>query len=161
MSKPFIHAKSSAKRWGGDMSDYLPIHNMADSTKSVVADARHRVIFHSAFGCFLLEKMFGINFEKLNQLAQKFNWTKEEIDAIIEWKNDCLETGTNIKNSNGNEVSVRDIAEQHCVEDFKGFIPSLQDYIVSMQLEDWMNNGIGVPPSQAKIVKRDKIKLLD
>ena len=59
MSKPTIHARSSANRFGGKESDYIEIHNMMDSSKSVVADNRHRAIFHHSFGTFVMEKLFG------------------------------------------------------------------------------------------------------
>lgn len=59
MSKPYIHAKSSARRFGGTPEDYLDIHEMFDSSKSALADVRHRAVFHSAFGIFVIEKIFG------------------------------------------------------------------------------------------------------
>lgn len=57
--KPYLHANISRKKWGGTVEDYLPIHNMMDSTSSAHADIRHRAIFHSAFGCHLIEQIFG------------------------------------------------------------------------------------------------------
>lgn len=33
-----------------------------DSTKAACADVRHRVVFHSAFGVFIAEKVFGTNY---------------------------------------------------------------------------------------------------
>jgi hypothetical protein len=101
--KPYIHAKSSAKKYGGIPEDYLDIHNFMDSSKSVIADVRHRAIFHSAFGCFVVEKMFG-------------------------------ETR---QNSAGRIYSVRDVAEDHVIEDL-GFIPTLDKWFSSMSKEDWM-----------------------
>lgn len=59
MSKPIIHAKSSAIKFGGVAEDYLPIHDLIDSSKAHIADHRHRALFHSSFGCFIVEKMFG------------------------------------------------------------------------------------------------------
>ena len=61
MSKPWKHAVSSANKWGGNPEDYIEIHDTMDSTKSCVADVRHRAIFHSAFGVFIVEKIFGHN----------------------------------------------------------------------------------------------------
>jgi hypothetical protein len=58
--KPYLHAKASAKRYGGVPEDYQPIHDFMDSSKAAIADVRHRVILHSAFGCFIVEKVFGI-----------------------------------------------------------------------------------------------------
>ena len=57
--KPFIHARSSAAKFGGKPEDYLPIHDFMDSSKAALADVRHRAVFHSAFGIFIVEKVFG------------------------------------------------------------------------------------------------------
>lgn len=57
--KPYIHAKASVRRYGGKMEDYLDIHDFMDSTKASMPDVRHRAILHTAFGCFLVEKVFG------------------------------------------------------------------------------------------------------
>jgi hypothetical protein len=48
--------------------------------------------------------------------------------------------GTTIKNSAGTEVCVRDIAEQHVLEDL-GFIPHAGKYLKHMKLADWMVGG--------------------
>lgn len=101
--KPYQHAKNSAKKHGGTPEDYMPIHDMIDSSKAAIPDMRHRGYFHSAFGIYVIEKIFG----------------------------------TNIKNSEGKLVSVRDIAEDHVVEDL-GFIPTLEDWFKAMNKEDWM-----------------------
>lgn len=54
--------------------------------------------------------------------------------------------GEMITNSAGKKVSTKDIAEQHCLEDFGNkFIPSVQDWIQHLSFETWMNNGRGVP----------------
>lgn len=103
MSKPLIHAKSSARKYGGDFNDYLEIHNFMDSSKSAIADVRHRAILHSSFGIFIAERVFG----------------------------------TYIINSDGKEISVRDIAEQHVIEDL-GFIPSMNRWFQTMEIESWM-----------------------
>lgn len=58
--KPWIHAESSAKKYGGHPDDYLDIHQFMDSTKAAMADVRHRAILHSSFGCFIVEKVFGV-----------------------------------------------------------------------------------------------------
>jgi len=59
--KPYLHAKSSAKKYGGKPEDYLEIHDFMDSSKAATPDVRHRCVLHSAFGCFIVEKMFGTN----------------------------------------------------------------------------------------------------
>ena len=62
MSKAIIHAKSSARKWGGKPEDYLSIHEMMDSSKEAFADIRHRVLFHHSLGPKMIEKMFGVTF---------------------------------------------------------------------------------------------------
>lgn len=120
MSKPYIHAVSSAKRWGGQPDDYLPIHDFMDSSKGAIADNRHRALTHNAwFLSHVLERVFGHN----------------------------------ITNSNGRLVSVRDIGEQHVLEDFGGkFIPSAQDYLENIPYADWMQNGRGNPPPSFRVL---------
>ena len=122
MSKPYIHAVSSAKKWGGVPEDYLAIHDLMDSSKGTIADSRHRALTHNAwFLSVILEKIFGHN----------------------------------ITNSNGRLVSVRDVGEQHILEDYGGrFIPSAQDFLQEIELKEWMVKGMGEPPSFGKLVKR-------
>jgi hypothetical protein len=45
--------------------------------------------------------------------------------------------GINIENSAGQLVSVRDIAEQHVIDDM-GRIPTVQDYLSGMPMYDWL-----------------------
>src|SRR5690606_35977748 len=108
MSKPYVHAKSSVRRFGGTVEDYLPIHQLMDSSKNGIADNRHRVFTHNSWFIAAggpLEMIFGVV----------------------------------IKNSDGREVSVRDIGEQHILEDFGGrFIPTPQDYLEKLPYESWM-----------------------
>lgn len=104
MSKPWKHAISSSKKWGGKPEDYIKIHDWFDQTKAMVPDVRHRAILHSAFGIFLCEQVFGHN----------------------------------IKNSDNRTVSVRDIGEQHVLEDL-GTIPTMQDWLSGLKIEPWMS----------------------
>lgn len=120
MAKPFIHAKSSAKKFGGIPDDYIEIHDLMDSSKMAFPDNRHRACTHNSWFLGILERIFG----------------------------------RTIKNSDGKEVSVRDIGEQHILEDFKmKFIPTVADYLQEMEIKDWMNNSAkgAVPPSNQKI----------
>lgn len=130
MSKPYIHAESSAKRYGGKPEDYIEIHNLMDSSKGAMCDNRHRALTHNSwFLSTILERM-------------KFHNSVETSPGVF----------TIITNSDGRKVSVRDIGEQHIAEDFGGkYIPSAQDYLAEMEFKTWMNNGAGVPPSFAKI----------
>lgn len=61
-------------------------------------------------------------------------------------------------NSAGDQYSVRDIGEQHVLEDFgMKFIPSAQDYLQFIDFQDWMNNGsVGKPPSREEVQKVSK-----
>jgi hypothetical protein len=57
--KAFLHGRIHAKKYGGVPNDYADIDDFIDSTKQAVADVRHRAILHSAFGCYIVEQMFG------------------------------------------------------------------------------------------------------
>lgn len=60
--------------------------------------------------------------------------------------------GEYITNSDGRQVSTKDICEQHILEDYRmKFIPTPQDWLENMQLKPWMNNGLGDVPSSAKL----------
>lgn len=118
MAKAYLHAISSAKKFGGIPEDYIDIHNLLDSSKSIVADNRHRVLTHNSwFISTIIERIYGIT----------------------------------LLNSDGKQISTRDVAEQHVLEDFGGnFIPSAQDYLQEINYKEWMN-GNGYPASRIKI----------
>jgi hypothetical protein len=46
--------------------------------------------------------------------------------------------GTYIVNSDNKQVSVRDLAEDHVIQDL-GFIPTLEDWLKTMPIEGWMS----------------------
>lgn len=121
MSKPYIHALSSAKRWGGEPEDYMDIHNLMDKSKGTIADSRHRALTHNAwFISEILERVFGVN----------------------------------ITNSAGRKVSVRDIGEQHVLEDYGNrFIPSAQDFLEGIPMQEWMICGKGKAPNSIKTIE--------
>lgn len=126
MAKPFIHAESSARKFGGVPEDYLAIHDLMDSSKGTIADSRHRALTHNAwFLSVILEKVFGHN----------------------------------ITNSDGRKVSVREIGEQHVLEDYGGrYIPSAVDFLTEMELKEWMIKGQGAPPSFARLAQRENVR---
>ena len=67
MSKPWIHAMSSAKKFGGKPEDYIEIHNLMDSSKAVICDNRHRALTHNSwFVGVILEKIFGVTITNSN-----------------------------------------------------------------------------------------------
>jgi hypothetical protein len=57
--KPFIHGRIHARKYGGTPEDYADIDDFIDSSKYAHPDVRHRAILHSAFGCYVVEKVFG------------------------------------------------------------------------------------------------------
>jgi hypothetical protein len=126
VSKPWIHAESSARRFGGKPEDYISLHNLMDSSKGTIADSRHRALTHNSW--FIapdgpLERIFGVN----------------------------------LTNSDGRLVSVRELGEQHILEDFGNrFIPSAQDYLQEINVKEWMLRGKGAPPSFALIFNKAK-----
>jgi len=68
--------------------------------------------------------------------------------------------GHNITNSDDKLVSVRDIGEQHVVEDL-GFIPTVSDYLENLQYKPWMSREPNAekPSSQKSLyVKEDVVK---
>lgn len=64
--------------------------------------------------------------------------------------------GTVITNSDGKEVPVRSIGEQHIIEDI-GFIPTIADYLKEMNQANWMYK----PGEGRKILKEIKQQKLD
>ena len=64
--------------------------------------------------------------------------------------------GETATNSDGKVYSTRDVAEDHVLLDYKHFIPSAQDYLAEIEMKDWMQNGLGTPPSCAKLFKKNK-----
>jgi hypothetical protein len=128
MSKPIVHARSSARRYGGKPEDYFCVHDLMDSSKAALPDNRHRALTHQSW--FIKEIL-----EKIHMPEHKW-------------------FGPILINSAGREISVRDLGEQHILEDFgMKFIPTAQDYLQDVPIRHWHNNGAGgdVPPSHRKI----------
>jgi hypothetical protein len=125
MAKPIYHAESSARRFGGCPKDYLPIHDFMDSSKGAVADNRHRALTHNAwFISNVIERVFGHSLTVL------------------------------MANGKEKQVSTREVAEQHVLEDYGGrFIPTAQDFLCKIPMEPWMNNAPRgtAPPSHEAI----------
>lgn len=121
--KPYCHAKNSVKYWGGRVEDYLEIHEFIDSSKSSHADMRHRAVLHSAFGIYVVEKVFTNFHTKLSEHTSRH-----------------VPVGY-FRNSDGVNVSIRDVAERHILEDLDK-IPSLSDYLNNMELQPWMGGPV-------------------
>jgi len=62
MANPLIHSKSSVKRWGGKVEDYLPIHELNDSPKMTMNNNSARLMTHNTwFAYHIIPKIFGYN----------------------------------------------------------------------------------------------------
>ena len=62
MANPEIHAKSSVKRWGGKVEDYLAIHELLDSPKETMNNNTARMLTHNVWFCYkIIPKIFGYN----------------------------------------------------------------------------------------------------
>ena len=59
MAHPYHHAESSARKYGGEPSEYLKYHEFLDGSKAHMADFRHRALRHHSEGIFMLEALFG------------------------------------------------------------------------------------------------------
>jgi hypothetical protein len=62
MSHPNVHAKNSARKFGGKMEDYLEIHHWFDQSKELMSDMRHRALRHHTAGIYECERIFGKSF---------------------------------------------------------------------------------------------------
>ena len=117
--KPHLHAKTSVKKWGGTIDDYMDIHEFIDSSKAHVADMRHRLLLHSSFGIYIVQSVFGM-------------------------------TRTN---SSGKLYAVRDIAEDHVLEDL-GTIPSVERWLANVPI-DSLPTFVGGP----RMVRRKTLRI--
>jgi len=57
--KPLVHAKNSARKFGGKWEDYIAVHEWLDHTKAHVPDARHRMVLHNSWGIYLGQQIIG------------------------------------------------------------------------------------------------------
>lgn len=99
-----------------------------------------------------------------------FNGKPEDYQAIHDWLDATKETfadcrhralrhhsqgifeaervfGHTITNSDGKQVPVRYICEQHIREDCDGRIPTVADWFRNMKIEPWMNRGYRIEPA--------------
>lgn len=62
MANPLIHAKSSVKRWGGKVEDYLPIHIELDRVKILMNNNTARCLTHNTWFCYeIIPRLYGYN----------------------------------------------------------------------------------------------------
>jgi len=62
MAHSVIHAKSSAKKYGGLYTDYLHLHDWMDITKNWLPHSTHRMFRHHCMGIQEAEERFGTHF---------------------------------------------------------------------------------------------------
>jgi hypothetical protein len=56
---PWLHAKSSAKKYGGNPADYIELHDWFDETKQYTSDFTHRALRHHSAGVQWAVEKFG------------------------------------------------------------------------------------------------------
>jgi hypothetical protein len=56
---PYHHALSSQRTYGGEIIDYLPLHNWFDASKSALAHFTHRALHHHREGIGEAVRLFG------------------------------------------------------------------------------------------------------
>lgn len=62
MANPLIHSKSSVKRWGGKVEDYIEIHELIDSPKATMNNNTSRTLTHNTwFAYTIIPRIFGYN----------------------------------------------------------------------------------------------------
>lgn len=134
--KPWQHAKTAARKFGGIPENYLGISNFIDSTKAHVANMAHRAILHNSWGIYLCEKLFGYPYNMIDSFMKKYDLpgeAAEDIKKLIDYSRS--DQSPNIVNSDGGLVSVRDVAEQHVLDDL-GTIPSLSECLEGLPVSD-------------------------
>ncbi len=78
MAHPYHHARSSSKKWGGTVEDYLAIHAWFDAAKELIADFRHRALRHHAEGIFMAETIFGVTITLSSGRIIPTRWVGEQ-----------------------------------------------------------------------------------
>jgi len=128
---PREHAQSSARKWGGRLEDYLPIHDWFDESKSHLPDIRHRALRHHAQGIFWAEEVFGHTIANSAGKEIPVRYVGEQhvkedlgrIPIIADWFRNLTLEPWMLKGGRDPEISVVfDGAEL-----LHGFIPSDQD----------------------------------
>lgn len=90
---PRHHAESSVRRWGGEVEDYLPLHDWFDQSKAFYADPRHRALRHHSEGIFMAERFFGTTLTTSAGREVPVRWVGEQhvmedvgwIPTVADW----------------------------------------------------------------------------
>lgn len=120
---PVLHADSSMRKFKGSTEE----------------DHNKFLTLHEKMDC----SKAWVSDNRHRVLTHTMFWIKEVMIPLF---------GSYITLSNGKRVSVKDICEQHILEDFRmKFIPTPQDFIQEMEYKKWMQNGMGAPSSAQKL----------
>lgn len=62
MGNPLTHSKSSIKRWGGKVEDYIEMHKFLDSPKACMNNNTSRMLTHNTWFIYeVMPRVFGYN----------------------------------------------------------------------------------------------------
>ena len=78
MAHPLHHAESSARKFGGDPSDYQAIHDWFDASKAHMAVFTHRALRHHTQGIFEAEREFGLTIKNSAGRVIPVRWIGEQ-----------------------------------------------------------------------------------
>lgn len=131
---PYIHAKNSANKYGGEPCDYLEIHQFMDSAKEHLGTIVHRIVLHNTFGISLAERIFG---------------------DIVQTRTGKFVRQNFIVNSDGKRVYIRDIAQDHVLEDMHGIIPTMSELFEDITVE-LVGNKLGLFGPLIKRIKSNE-----
>lgn len=107
VAQSWLHAETSARHFGGTPEDYIAIHEWIDRFKADNGDVRHRAMLHHTQGPWMAQEVFGRTITVFDKRTGKEK-----------------------------SVVVRDIAENHIVEDL-GWLPSPADWLSCMDCKVW------------------------
>lgn len=142
MAHPHHHALSSVKKWGGTVSDYLPLHDFFDASKAHVADFRHRALRHHSLGIYQLEEQFGKTITLSTGRVIPTRWVGEQhvledLGRIPTWADWCRAIRPEAWMSRAKKLSVElapDSSDRRIVAEF---VPQawVNDYAIAIDPE--------------------------
>lgn len=128
MANPQVHARSSARKFGGVWEDYIELHSFLDSSKLHYAKAQHRALLHHDFGKKLAIELFCNDFGAHGH-------AKVEALVFYHFAEDFTKfTPTVTQWFEGSDVNLRPslqrtmTLDEHCVESVRQFGGEQSDY---------------------------------
>jgi uncharacterized protein DUF6915 len=135
MAHPYMHARRSARLFGGVPEDYQEIHDWFDDTKKSLGDVRHRAIRHNTHEIFFAEDYFGALEETRRYrraLARYPRWLR----WLLRLPSPLQQRPTTFtRPSDQRQVPIRLIAEQHVKDDCAGKLPTIEDWFRGMVIQ--------------------------